>query len=61
MAELERDDELMAVRALRRAARLAPLTDWPHGYTAWVAQLWSQIEAAEVERRLSEMSEVHRG
>lgn len=61
MADLDRDDELTAVRALRRSARLSPLTDWPQGYTAWVVQLWSQIEAAEVERRLSELPEVPRG
>lgn len=46
---------------MRRAARLNPLSDWPNAYAAWVPQLWAELEAAELERRLAELPEVHHG
>lgn len=30
---------------VRGMSTMAPLTDWPHGYAAWVVETWSTIEA----------------
>lgn len=50
VADLEQDDHLQAVLALRQQARLAPLADWPEAYTAGAVQTWMDIEGEIRER-----------
>lgn len=57
LAEIERDDDLVAVQRLRRMAKLSPLSDFPEGYSAGAVTIWMQLERAEAERRAEEQPE----
>lgn len=54
LAEIERDDDLVAVQRLRRMAKLSPLSDFPEGYSAGAVSIWLDLESAEAERRAEE-------
>ena len=45
------DRRLTAVLTIRRMASLSPLAGWPSGYSAWVPQIWAEVEDAIEERR----------
>lgn len=63
LAEIERDDDLVAVQRLRRMAKLSPLSDFPEGYSAGAVTIWLDLESAEAERRAEERQapEAHDG
>lgn len=51
VADVEADDHLQAVRALRMTAKLAPLAGFPDSYTAGALHTWQSLEGALAERR----------
>lgn len=51
---LRDDHHLLYVLRLDRQGSLAPLSDWPDGYAAWVPDLWSEVRAARDDRRAHE-------
>ena len=44
------DTRLQFVLQLEAASQQGPISDWPHGYAAWVQPLWAQLKAATASR-----------
>jgi hypothetical protein len=40
-----RRDDIDAALTLRGLSTMAPLTDWPHGYSARVVEVWTLVES----------------
>ena len=55
------DPYVQAVAQLEAGSKLAPVTDWPHGFAHWVQPMWSTLRELMADRQAHAMQQASGG